>query len=282
MFRNERQLLEELTDAINSFRKQGKPLTEEENKKIEKHRDNDGFINLKNVNNIDEIVDVMNLVDRKNYIENLCNNKKSVQTMADELAKELMDNLKVDNVKVNIETPEGKANVNLKKDKENPSITPTDFSCDVKTECSNKNTSSTMDMDLFKDEDKEEKVDLCSEKQCVSVEHDKDSVVLLCNACEMDNPLFYNALLHICDNMYFYDCGVYSEYDTFPENVDTYILIPNVWGKILSDEAEYFAEQIKNGKKIYIINPEIFSLTKINNISELWDYAMTDMQEKYW
>ena len=62
--------------------------------------------------------------------------------------------------------------------------------------------------------------------------------------------------------------------------VKTHVLLPNVWGKIFAGAAEEFGERLKLGEEVYILDPETFELTKINNSLELWNYAMTKVQEE--
>jgi hypothetical protein len=37
---------------------------------------------------------------------------------------------------------------------------------------------------------------------------------------------------------------------------------------------------MENGSEVYILNPETFELTKINETNDLWDYVMSIVQEQ--
>jgi hypothetical protein len=177
---------------------------------------------------------------------------KQVQNLADALANELMLNDATKTVNVHIETPNGNANVNVAK----PEKT------DIKQFCD------------------ESKTNVVEEVPETMVEAAIDTVVLY-EVGGMYNPAFYNAALYICETVHFPSCGVYSEDEMTPEEpVKTHILLPNVWGKIFAGAAEEFGEYLKDGAEVFILDPETFELIKINNSLELWDYAMTKVQEE--
>ena len=280
--RNESDLLTALNNAVKKAKK-------EINVDIEKYRDKDGFINLTNVNDFDELKTVIEFVDRKNYLENFDKDLQNLQKVADEIANDFFNNLHIDNVKVKVKTTNGNAVAEIKKD-------------------SDKNENHTSDEmnDIcclqFDDYNKDSECEvLCGNYDTISSDSDTGGVldieppsdnydaisntsdtcvVLLHNTCNMNNPLFYNAIVHICENEYFSNCGVYTDDEDYPEIVDKHILIPNEWGKIFSETVGKFAKLIDEGKEVFVIDIETFRLTKINKSCDLWDYAMTIIQEK--
>ena len=112
----------------------------------------------------------------------------------------------------------------------------------------------------------------------VSVLND-ETVVQLVRVGGCYNPEFYNAVHYICENEHYSSCGVYTETDTTPEQVNTYVLLPNAFGKMYETEAEMYADKMRAGSSVVIIHPETFELTEITNPFDLWDYAMTEAQE---
>lgn len=251
MVRTEKELLSRLFNTLNSLKEQ-ETITKKENDLIEKYRDDDGFINLKNVNDINEMKRVFSIVDKKNFLEQLQYGDNSIQNLADALANELMLNDATKTVNVHIETPNGNANVNVVK----PENTDIKHFCD------------------------ESKTNVIEEVPETMVEAAIDTVVLY-EVGGMYNPAFYNAALYICETVHFPSCSVYSESEMTPEEpVKTHILLPNIWGKIFAGAAEEFGEYLKDGAEVFILDPETFELIKINNSLELWDYAMTKVQEE--
>lgn len=335
MFRSEFNLLEQLFRSLenetrcslNNVKKNCKNK-EKNDVDLEKYRDENGFINVKNVKNFNEVKDVINAVEKKNKEE--MNNKNNVETIAEQLATELQDMFNVKTVKVNVKTPEGEAHVNKTKndnltnecDKEitepikkfvgvvngveydmvedynkaiNEAIKSGYVNAYTKTEIK------TVD-ECKKEQPIEENViiekshgdecgplgesgDVCTDKvniDCMDFEEDDfGEVVVLHNVGgDVRNYPFYNAVRYICEQEHFPNSGVYEDDDAYPEKVDVHVLLPNVFGKIITDAIEYFVERLADGEKIFVINPETFELTEITNEYELWNnYSMTKLQE---
>lgn len=249
MVRTEKELLSMLFNAL----KEPAVVTENENENnvIEKYRDDDGFINLKNVKDINEMKKVFSIVDKKNFLEQLQSNNNTIQELADALAKELMLDNNAKSVNVHIETPNGTACANAAQPENN----------EVQ-------------------ENYEAPEINVVEKEEIATDPAIDTVVLY-EVGGMYNPAFYNAALYICETLHFPSCGVYSEDEMeLDETVKTHVLLPNVWGKIFAGAAEEFGERLKLGEEVFILDPETFELTKINNSLKLWDYAMTKVQEE--
>lgn len=271
MFRNESDLLCSLASAIKKIKNQTK--SNENFNDIEKYRDNDGFINLTKVNDINEVSRIIDLVDKKNFIEEL-ENSTNLQEKAEGLAKTLKDMFNIDSVKVKISTPDGETCAKIGSDCDVDEVkkvdtveeTPCNESC-VSGKCSDTKVEKC---------DKEVKESLDCEED---FELDNEVIVLHSVGGESFNAPFYNAVLHICENEYFPESGVYAEDEDYPEKVDVRILLPNVWNKMMTEAIEYFEECLANGEEIYVIDPETFDLIDINNSLELWDYAMTSVQE---
>lgn len=250
MARTEKELLSTLFNALHAL-KEPTVVTENENNIIEKYRDSDGFINLKNVKDINEIKKVFSIVDKKNFLEQLQSNNDTIQELADALAKELMLNNNAKSVNVHIETPNGTA-------------------CANTAQPENNEAQEKFEVPEIKAVEKEEVTD-----------EPANETVVLYEVGGMYNPAFYNAALYICDTLHFPSCGVYSEDEMEPdETVNTHILLPNMWGKIFAGAAEEFGERLKLGEEVCILDPETFELIKINNSLELWNYAMTKIQEE--
>jgi hypothetical protein len=274
MFRNETDLLCSLVNAMNNKNKKQKKSNSSFND-IEKYRDNDGFINLTKVNDINEISRIINLVDKKNYLEEL-NNNSSLQEKAEEIAKKLKDSFNIDSVKVSISTPEGESFAKIGFDNEDESKCINDENTCTKT-CTE--TPYIKCNDTFDKKQKEEETKVEPTKLDEVVDDGK-VVVLHSVGGELFNAPFYNAVLHICENEHFSECGVYAEDDTYPDKVDIHILLPNVWCKILTGAIEHFSELIGKGEKVYVIDPEFFDLHEIVEPEDLWDYSMTITQEQ--
>ena len=275
MFRNESDLLSSLVKAVKSMKMtQNKDCFNE----INKYRDTNGMINLTNVKDMNEINRIIDLVDKKNFIEELENNT-NLQEKAEELANSLKDMFNIDSVKVSISTPEGESFAKI-------GFEPDGFACEEKE-------TNTIE--------KKPLVDECSSVKCKTTEGEKVNndvknetnvleddfvdgidgrvVVLHSVGGEAFNAPFYNAVLHICENEHFPECGVYDEDDLYPEHVDIHLLLPNMWGKMLEGAVEYFIECMYNGEKVYVVDPEFFDLEEITEPNMLWDFVMTKIQE---
>lgn len=252
MVRTEKELLSLLFNTLHSL-KEPETITKKENDLIEQYRDDEGFINLKNVDDINEMKRVFSIVDKKNFLEQLMSGDNNIQNLADTLAKEmaLIDDTK--SVNVRIETPNGEACANAV-NSENIEAEP---SCNIN----------------------EEKI--VKEAETENAPEAANDTVVLYEVGGMYNPSFYNAALYICETLHFPSCSVYSEDEMTPDDpVKTHILLPNVWGKIFAGAAEEFGERLKMGEEVFILDPETFELIKINNSLDLWDYAMTKVQEE--
>lgn len=267
----EKKLIERLTNALkNAGLEKPEPLTKDEANEIEKYRDDNGFINLTNVKNINDIKRIINIVDRKNGIEEYEKNHEENKPISfmDMISDMMMESLK-NGVKYNISakcSPDDTVKLSIKSDDDNDAdggIIKEDI--EVKT-----NVDDTATSDI------EEVVKLDADDEVYELDKGK-VVVVLDNGSGKHNPLYFNAVQHICEIEYFPNNGVYTYNDVHPENIDILIILPNVWGKIIYDVAADYETFIEDGGIIYIINPETFELTKVENI---WDYVMTITQEE--
>lgn len=263
MFRNEKELLNSLVKILSGETTQTNKITDIENETIEKYRDKDGFINLTNVKDKSEVKKIVEMVDKKNYLESLQTNNTKLD--ANKLAEELFTMLGVDDIDINISTPNNTNSYHFSKEKD---------SCGCGTNCC-KTEDTIKEKCCEKESSTEEKC--CEPKENTNTLRS----VVLYNVGGNYNPAFYNAVLHICENEYFKDEGVYSEFDIHPDKVDACILLPNIWNKMLLDAVEDFVEDFKNGTEVYVIHPETFELTQITDSTELWDYAMSEIQKEY-
>lgn len=89
---------------------------------IEKYRDKDGFINLKNEKDFNKIKEIIDLVDQKNCLEQLEKGEENIQDIADELANELSKLIDEGEVKVKISTPESNGYSEINKNEENTEL----------------------------------------------------------------------------------------------------------------------------------------------------------------
>lgn len=275
MFRNESDLLSSLVKAVKSMK-----MTQNNDyfNDINKYRDTNGMINLTNVKDMNEINRIIDLVDKKNFIEEL-ENSTNLQEKAEGLASVLKDVFDVDKVKVSISTPDGESFAKIgfepdewiREEKEDNTFEKKP----LVDECSSVKCETNEDEKVNNDVKNETNV---LEDDFVD-ETDGRVVVLHSVGGDVFNAPFYNAVLHICENEHFPECGVYDEDDLCPEDVDIHLLLPNIWGKMLVGAVEYFIERMNNGEKVYVVDPEFFDLEEITNPNMLWDFVMTKTQE---
>lgn len=254
MGRNEKDLLSALLNVLPGKNDNKENKNNDKSQLIEKYRDKDGFINLKNVNDINEITKIFNIVDKKNMLELL--EKNNLQDLANTIAKNIKDVSGDSIVNVQIKTPFREAYAKVEMPNEtNVKLTPESHSEDV---------AATLDTPV----------------EIVCSGGPVERTIVLYDAGGMYNAPFYNAVLHICETQHFKQ-AVYRDNEIDEnDNVNVHVLLPNIWGKIYADIADEFSNYIKANEDVYIIDPETFELIKINNSLELWDYAMTLTQEE--
>lgn len=264
MARNEKDLLSALFKAMTLVQE---PKTVNENKNdVEKYRDADGYINVKNVKDINELKRVFDIVDKKNYLEHLQNSENSIQDLADALAYELLPLNGTGSVNIKVETPNGCASSKAEK-----------IADELKNYCSPMEKTVCCEKNLSEQANVKEAVCTSNETE---VDETEDRMVVLYDVGGMFNPAFYNSVLYICENKHFPEYGVYAEDEVdSSDNVTTHILLPNVWGKIFAGAAEEFGLKIEKGDEVFVIDPESFELVQITTPVELWNFAMTKVQE---
>lgn len=270
MVRTEKELMETLFGLLNG---EEKPVDATCNDvDIEKYRDADGFINVKNVKDINEIKKIFEIVDKKNYLEQLQSDDKGIQDLADALANEMKPFIGDNVLKVKVKTPSGSAcsEIDNKNNCKKPAFdvdTITAKYVHPVTETTNASTgvdcaASTIELDAENNTTRER-------------------VVALYDVGGMYNPSFFNSVLYICETVHFPEDVVYSEDElTDEDEITTHVLLPNAWGKIFAGAAEEFSELLKSGNEVFIIDPESFELVQITDPVALWDYAMTKVQEE--
>lgn len=291
MFRKEQELLDELLKAVKGTQKP-KPLTKGELSEIEKYRDSDGIIDLTGVKDMDTLNQVVNLVDRKNHIEEL-ETGNTAQDYVGDLINEILPLIGLEGAKLNISTPSGNASVEVEKgkkpvvkydipnkeEKEDSTLTYT-----VKPEWDvEKNTVQPCEI-ILPEGLEDALLGLYNNKlqeDITTLEKASDErVVQLVSVGGVYNPQYYNAVHYICDNEHFPECGVYTEDEIVSNKVDIYILLPNAFNKMTIGAVERYAEKMDNdGAAVYIIDPETFELEEITESDELWEYGMTEAQE---
>ena len=261
MFKNEKKLLNALAEAMRDM----------------EACDNDAMycktVDIDDYHNDNTIIDLTN-VEGKNEVDD---------DKLTNFIKLLSSAIGVDTVTLNIETPDGKTTYRFGKDsmegessvttltpeevKENYIAQPENKCCQCdKAKCQSGNCSV---------EDKNE-----VDEDVLPIE-DNDRTIVLRDGGGKYNPLFYNAVLHICNNMHFPEEGVYAYYDDYSEDdVNAYIILPNVWGLICSDVAEEMMDCMKDGIDVYIIHPETYELIPVNDPFDIADYMMSELQEE--
>ena len=285
MVRTEKELMESLFGLLNG---EEKPVDATCNDvDIEKYRDADGFINVKNVKDINEIKKIFEIVDKKNYLEQLQSGDKGIQDLADALANEMKPFIGDNVLKVKVKTPSGSACSEI--DNKNNCKKPA-FDVDAitakyvhpVTETTNASTgvdcaASTIEPDVENNTTREQVVPLYDVEDNTT----RERVVALYDVGGMYNPSFFNSVLYICETVHFPEDVVYSEDElTDEDEVTTHVLLPNAWGKIFAGAAEEFSEVFKSGDEVFIIDPESFELVQITDPVALWNYAMTKVQEE--
>lgn len=284
MFRNENELLKGLLNAIKTTKyvtnledaiKKPEPLSNKEKQDMEKYRDMNGNINLTKVKDMDEVNRIVDIVDRKNQIEQ--NEKMNEDFIIDKISEMLDTSFKngatysvtisPDGIKIrsNEDFFEEYDDVN---DKENDTV-------------------NSEEEPVTYDETKsvvtsESLGEVVGEVKKTLKEYDNEEVMVLLDDVggAVYNPLFYNAVRHICEMQYFPKNGVYTYHEIEPKESDIAILLPNVWGKITGEFIEIYAEHMKNGGKVFVIDPENFECKEIKCSSDLWDFEMSMIQEE--
>ena len=279
MLRNVNELMGSLFHKLYDIEAKPEPLTKDELNEIESYRDEDGYINLTGVKSNDELTRIVELVDRKNHIEELESEKESsIETLANELATEFLPFLGLDAARLNIKTPAGEASVTIEKDKE-PVIK---YETKVETPEPDKISYCVNDLDyacnkLNDTSNVNPYREMFAETPTVCLADER--AVQLVMAGGVYNPEYYNAVLHICETEHFPNCGVYAQDDATPKVLDAIVVLPNAFGKMYDDEVETFVDMmIEDNTSVYIVDVNTFQLNKIMNPSDLWDYGMTEAQ----
>lgn len=280
MVRTENELLKSLFKVINGGA-EPKPSAQNDND-IEKYRDADGYINLKNVNDINEIKKVFDIVDKKNYLEYLSKKDNNAQDLADMLATELFPFVGDGALNIKIETPNGTGCAKINKIDSNMNVS-TDITkyAQVIPSTSQNDAKDTTMGDIVKDNDMNPTT-IDAETEDANDKKESLNAIMLCDVGGMYNPDFYNAVLHICRVIHFPGEMVLRDdnTDVNTTNITSYILLPNIWGKIFIEAAKEFSGLIEDGHKVFIIDPETFELMQITNPDDLWNYTMTRVQEE--
>lgn len=285
MFRTEKDLLNGLLDTIDKTKyaakfatnniketvEKTKPLTKEEESEMEKYRDNDGFINLKSILNPKDIARIFDIVDRKNYIEELKNKKTLKNESILDTITEIINELPQKGTKiVATVSPDGKL-----------TIKSNDFICNDEESNEKKEiVNETVDETVAKPiEDEENNLEVIGEKTIK--DYDNEEIMVMLDDVSGDyHPLYYNAVRHICETQYFPKNGVYTFNEISPKECDVAILLPNVWGKVTSKFIDIYDTYLKDGGKLFIINPETFECEEIKDSERLWDFEMSIIQEE--
>lgn len=278
MVRTENELLKTLFNAINVSTEPKSSTQNNNDVDIEKYRDADGYINLKNVKDINEIKKVFDIVDKKNYLEYLSQKENSAQDLADMLVTELIPFVGDGALNIKIETPNGTgcAKINKTDSNMNASTNIAKYAQVIPNTSQNDAKDTTME-DVVKSDDAATTID--TETANVNDKIDAPNAIMLYDVGGMDNPAFYNAVLHICRAIYFPEEMVLRD-DVDDADITSHILLPNIWGKIFMEAVKEFSELIDEGHEVFVIDPETFELTQITNPDDLWNYAMTRVQEE--
>jgi hypothetical protein len=282
MFRNENELLKGLLNAIKNTKyvtnledviKKPEPLSNKEKEDMEKYRDMNGNINLTKVKDMDEVNRIVDIVDRKNNEELNESNKSifddifgmldtSIKNGINYTVKISPDGIKI---KSNEDFFEEHDDVNDKKNvpvySEGEPVTYDETKSVVTSESLG---------------------EVVGEVKKTLKEYDNEEVIVLLDDVggAVYNPLFYNAVRHICETQYFPINGVYTYQEIEPKESDIAILLPNVWGKITGEFIKTYEEYMENGGKVFVIDPESFECEEIKHSSDLWNFEMSIVQEE--
>jgi hypothetical protein len=211
-------------------------------------------------------------VDKKNHIESLGRENLDLDDFAKNLVDEMMPLFNGEKAEITIKSPTETKTFTVNGDEK------TEHKCSCNNDkCKCKHNQATPTKEPQTNVTKGAPIEhtTCDNKAVVK----DDRVILLRNAGGMNNPLFYHAMLYICNNILFRTCGVYSETDVYPNNIDAIILLPNVWGKIYDSIADYYANEMDKGLTVYVIDLDTFKLVEMETPSELYTYSMTEIQE---
>ena len=294
MFKNKKSIFDEISSIIKEVNSNDF-LTNEDFNEIEKYRDKDNFINLTKVKDMNELKKIVDLVDKKNTLEAIQNGDIDINTAAENLAKKLSDIIGADTVNVSIKVPKGEKIVTITaekpeikeniykvgysepKEEEKPKCTCEGCPKDCKGECSivegEKPLVTESGVVSTADEDVEDVFDL-------ETEAGFEKMYAVREVGGKDNPMFLNAITHICETQHFPEALILPYNDYEDEDVIGYILVPNVWGKIYLSAADEYVNLINAGLEVYIINPQTFELTQITDALDLYKYAMTELEEE--
>lgn len=281
MFRTENDLLKGLLNAINNAKyvtnfkdviEKPKPLSNKEKQDLEKYRDEDGFINVTNVKDKNEVNRIMDIVDRKNFEELIENKKNIMDTISEMFDASIKNGVKY---KLTV-SPDG---IKIKSDE--------DFFEEYDDVNDKKNVPVDLEgepvtYDETKSVTSESLGEVVGEVKKTLKEYDNEEVMVLLDDVggAVYNPLFYNAVRHICETQYFPINGVYTYHEIEPKESDIAILLPNVWGKITGEFIKTYEEYMENGGKVFVIDPESFECEEIKYPSDLWDFEMSIVQEE--
>ena len=311
MFRNERDLLKSLRKAVMNYdwfdittpEETIKPLNKTELKELESYRDTDGLLNFTKIKDMDLLARLVNNVERKNALEEMelsktnpstVENEGSMQDYVASLVDELLPLMGLKEAHVSVDTPAGKAKIDVKHGEE-PKIVyeisdneckDTSLTYTVKDE-----NDVTTELEYVKDvepvsvEEIESEHLVVPEDEVIDLELNDECdnrVVKLFECGFPHNPQYYHAVKHICEIEHFPYCGVYGRDDfDAPSDIDVAIILPNVWGKIAGCDVECFMSMIEeDGIDVYVIDPEDYYLKKIESPFDLLEYEMTPQQEE--
>lgn len=300
MFRNENELLESLFGRLGGVKEsKPAPLSDAELNEIEAYRDADGLIDLTGVKSFNDLKRLVELVDRKNHVE-MVEKGTTLQDTIGDLVSELLPILGVDKASVKVATPAGKASVEVEQGKTPKvvydvndktdettltyNVVPTDEV--VVEDCSLVNCKGCPDFDeCYTPLDSEHIVSgpqgttPLSEFEPLPQCTEEVQTVRVCMVGGINNPLFRDAVAHICETELFPNADVYTDAEEWDEETDVYILVPNAFGKITGIAADIYSDVFDNGAEAYMIDVETFELTEISQPFDLYDYVMTEAQE---
>lgn len=166
MFRNEKELLNSLFHKLNGKGKtRPNPLTNSELAEIESYRDGEGLIDLTHVKSFNELQRLIELVDRKNHLEELdAKETNSFQDTVGDLISELLPLIGVEKANLKLNTPEGQATVEVTKG-EKPKVV-----YDPKTQDSDTTLTYTVEYDQ-PDETPVDLNEACMSYECATCPH---------------------------------------------------------------------------------------------------------------
>lgn len=213
-------------------------------------------------NKTNSFAEIFNLMENSEDYSDL-------ESMANQIAKELSDKFNIDNVGVVVNTPNNNINVSFNK-KDNEKLTDKKENRDnlnpKQTECKCKTTTNNNT--------------LLDDGSCICDCYKPRNIAVL-NLGNND-IFFYNAVYNIYKERFSLGDFIYNTFSVdLPDfnQLDKIVILPNIWGKILNYELDALKELLNENIELFVINPETFDVERVT-FEQLDGMRMTKLQEE--